>query len=131
MPWTPALVTRGFAVVPAIQRWCADPAIVPCHTLISHLVSFAPVRISSWDRVAFILDGDRTGPKRADPRAFDNRYLQNPDLLPSPDLLRGLGFTHSVWISRGGLAHDLAPYVESLSRAGMSSEAVSIARAGH
>ena len=134
LPWTPGLLRAGVAVVPAIHRWCTAPATIPSEALVSQLAGFAPRQRVPWDRgpVVLLLDGNRAGAsRRANRRAFDNRYHQNTDLLPSPDLLSGLGYRHSVWMSDGPLAADLAPYIARLEESQISVEVDLVAVPGH
>lgn len=70
--------------------------------------------------VVLLLDGARAGPTGGSipARAFDNRHLLNPDLLPAADLLLAQRIERARIVS-GGVAADLQAYVDRLSAAGL------------
>ena len=123
LPWTSWWRRAGITVLPAIQRWCTTPAVIPSETLVSQLVHFAPRRAGGRDllTVALLLDGDRAGPNSgsASRRRFDNRHLLNVDLLPPPDFLMQQGLARAQFVVTEEVASDLRPYAERLRSGGL------------
>lgn len=117
------LGAQGFVVVPVIQRWCADPAVIASGSLRSALVAAARhARHHARPRgYVFVLDGERAGPRsRVVPgRAFDNRYAYRACRFPPPEVLRAAGVGRIGWLSTRGIASDMADYALSLAAAGL------------
>jgi glutathionylspermidine synthase len=122
---TAALNARGYVVVPVIQRWLADPAVLASRDLLDALVA-AGFRCRRPDHprgVILVLDGERAGTsgRRARPgTAFDNRYDYSGGRFPAADLLQNQGIASVRWLSRNGLAPDLESFARSLAEAGFS-----------
>ena len=121
---TDELNRRGFFVVPIIQRWVVQAAVVDCRALAGRLVIDGQhVRRPSSPRgVIFVLDGERSGPPGAGsesrpPRRFDNRYAYSPDRFPSPAFLQSQGIVAAQWLAGAVLADDLHGYSDDLARA--------------
>lgn len=117
----PRLGREGFVVVPVIQRWCTDPAVIPSSELLSALVACARSlrRPREPQGAVFLLDGDRAGPKRPRLTIFDNRYRYNPNAFPPAEILKRQGITTVRLISRGEPAQDLWAYLDALARGGL------------
>lgn len=120
------MIGLGLFVVPVIQRWPAQPAVLSSRRLRQHLVAIGAMvqRPTVVRGVLFILDGDRAGPARLESspctgRVFDNRYAYPSCRFPPPGLLLHQGVTRAVWVSRGDVAADLLAYSESLKQAGL------------
>jgi len=130
--------------VPVIQRWIARPAVLPCRTLLLRLLGGAwNVQRPSGPRgVVLVADGARRGRKGYPPlapgRVFDNRYEYQICRFPSMDFLAAHGVRQVRWLTAPPpapaepprdlegrpvgtvVARDLAPYLETLLRAGIS-----------
>jgi hypothetical protein len=126
----PALVERGWYVVPVVQRWIASPAVVPCRRLVERLVvgAWQARRPTAPRGAVLIADGARTGPAGypavVPGRAFDNRYEYQICRFPSTEFLKAQGVEHVRWVTGSHPAErpvrpDLAPYLEDLLRAGI------------
>ena len=117
----PAPHRDAFLVVPIIQRWCADPAVIPSAGLVGALLAVARrLRRPREPRSAlFLLDGDRRGPKRPKLDRFDNRYFYNLNALPPAEVLQRQGITEARLVSRGAPAQDLWGYIQALKRGGV------------
>ncbi|MGH2459983.1 MAG: hypothetical protein ACRDIY_14085, partial [Chloroflexota bacterium] len=121
LPSTARLNDLGFAVVPVIQRWVTEPAILPSGRLVGDLLRYAAVvrRPRPERGIVFLLDGERAGPPRlaestTPARAFDNRYGYPACRFPPPALLRDDGVTGVWWLARNGVADDLRDYAATL-----------------
>ena len=125
LPSTRRLNDLGYVVVPVIQRWVTEPAILRSARMVDTLVRYgASVRRPQPDRgVIFILDGERAGPPRvadspAPKRTFDNRYVYPACRFPPPALLRDDAISRVWWLAPGGIADDLTDYAARLEAAG-------------
>jgi hypothetical protein len=118
---TPALMERGFMVVPIIQRWCTEPAVIPTQDLLGALVATARSLGRPRDPrgAVFLLDGDRAGPKRPRLTAFDNRYRYNLNAFPPAEVLKREGITSVRLVSRGEPARDVWAYLDALRHGGL------------
>lgn len=122
-----ALAAAGLWVVPLIQRWLVDGAVLPAEPLARALYTppKTPVPPPAPIGVVFILDGQRAGkPSRLDrryrPRRFDNRYEYTPHVLPPPGVLAQHGVGRVSLLTRAGrVGPDLAQYVRDLETAGL------------
>jgi hypothetical protein len=132
LPSTGELRKAGYWVVPIIQRWAAERAVLPCERLVADLMAYAPPTPWPADSrgVVFLLDGGRAGPRQVwgqtlttheEPTRgrFDNRYSYPACRFPPPIFLQAMGVTRVDWISTSGIAPDLAWYAESLAEAGL------------
>ena len=101
----PLLVARGWYVVPVIQRWIAQPALLPCRALLARLVVGARyARHPTRPRGAVLVaDGARFGPIGRPPtvrgRVFDNRYEYQICRFPSMAFLHSQGVQQVRWIT--------------------------------
>jgi len=112
----------GWHAVPLVERWPADPAVLPSKALTRHLVSIggrlleAPAATS----VAFVLDGERGGPEgltgtpRGRSNRFDNRFHYSTHRFPAPSFLMANGVSRVAWCGGQGIAADLVGYVAGL-----------------
>jgi hypothetical protein len=126
LPASSALRASGFHIVPIIQRWVADGAVLPCAGLRQLLHANQPRGGAASGRgVVLLLDGERAGapaPKqrnRSSTRRFDNRYDYRICRFPPARLLLQDGIRCAYWISDSGIATDLVEYVQALGRAGI------------
>jgi hypothetical protein len=121
------LNAAGLTVVPVVQRWSAQPAVLDCRALLSLLLEQAPRqhRLDSPRGLLFLLDGERNGPppdlaQSPSPRAFDNRYTYRSCRFPNAATLTAAGYDHLLWLSRDGVAADLSEYAASLVANGLT-----------
>lgn len=129
----PDLARNGWYVVPVVQRWVADPAVLPSGELVRLLLDGAN-RVSrprSPRGVLLLADGERAGdpahPPRPRDRAFDNRYAYQICRFPSAALLRSLDVRAVRWVCPSGVARDLAPYAADLTAAGLPIDVIASA----
>jgi hypothetical protein len=139
----PLLAERGWYVVPVVQRWIANPAVLPCRQLMQRLLlgAWQMQRPADPRGAILIADGERTGPvgypQLAAGRTFDNRYEYQICRFPSTRFLHAQGVRQVTWITAersptmpgSGLreptlgippvARDLHPYREMLLQAGI------------
>jgi hypothetical protein len=123
LPATAQLGRLGFLVVPVIQRWVVEAAVLPGEDLQAQLVGHAPPgRPPDAGRgVVFLLDGERAGPSAPAPaRRFDNRYQYPICRFPPPDFLRRYGVRRVYWLSALPVAEDLVPYARLLADGGLA-----------
>lgn len=122
----PILNQHGLFAVPVLLRWATEPATVPSGQLVAALVGTAARVARPLDSrgVVFVLDGDRgertpRSRQTYSPR-FDNRY-RYPEWppLPTPGFLHARGIVATLWVSRTGVAADLAPYARALAAEGL------------
>lgn len=136
LPSTPRLNDLGYVVVPVIQRWVTEPALLRSARLVDQLIRYgASVRRPRPDRgVIFILDGERAGPLLAadsptPKRTFDNRYAYPSCRFPPPALLREDAISRVWWLTPRGIADDLADYAARLEAEGFPPVVIGHARA--
>ena len=126
----PALSRHGWHVVPVVQRWATEPAILPSAGLLTLLLDGADhvARPSRPRGVILLADGERAGQSvrvpRPSGRAFDNRYAYQICRFPPASLLRSLDVRALSWVCPAGIARDLGPYAAGLSAAGVPIELV-------
>lgn len=135
LPAAPALARDGWTVVPVIQRWCEEPALLPTARLRGLLAATAAQLASNYRLFArskeshpsrsprgtvrgvlFLLDGERAGRPGERPRGrqFDNRYCYPSCRFPPRDLLTELGIDTVRYLGRDVPPPDLRPYLESV-----------------
>lgn len=117
----PALNRAGFLVVPIIQRWCTEPAVIPSADLVRALLAGARLvhRPQEPRGAVFLLDGGRAGPKRPKLEWFDNRYLYNLNAFPPAEVLKRQAVTQVRLVSRAAPAQDLWGFLDALKRGGL------------
>jgi hypothetical protein len=130
-----ALNWSGRLVVPAMQRWSVEDALLPSKSLTRLLLTLS-MRLSRPGRVhgtVFYMDGDRgrrlrpaSSPSGAIKR-FDNRFVQSLNVLPTAEFLAEHGVARVAWIMRGRVAADAQHYLRDLRSAGLP---VSVVDAG-
>lgn len=150
----PSMVARGWYVVPVVQRWPAEPAVLSSRSILRLLIERAAQirRPRSSRGVVLLADGERAGPVSASGRtgragagraegrtasriaatrrAFDNRYAYESSRFPPAALLHQEGVRVVRWVCPSGIARDLAPYAADLRAAGLAVEIVSGVTAG-
>lgn len=132
----PQLARRGWYVVPVLERWVAEPAVLPSRRLLHLLMDGADrlARPRHSRGVVLLADGERAGvsgvARRSRSRGFDNRYAYQTRAFPPGPLLRSLGVRQLRWACPAGIATDLAPYARDLVAAGLTVDVVSEFRAG-
>jgi hypothetical protein len=117
-----ALRCLGFRVVPVVQRWIEERAVLPGLNLLQDLIRHQPRSLHApIDRgVVFLLDGRRAGSVGRMPASrFDNRYAYPICRFPPASFLRAHGVSSGTWISDRGIASDLREYAEGLIRGGI------------
>jgi hypothetical protein len=117
-----ALRRLGFRVVPVVQRWIEERAVLPGLDLLQDLIRHQPRALQApIDRgVVFLLDGRRAGPVGPMPASrFDNRYAYPVCRFPPASFFRAHGVSSGTWIADRGIAADLREYAESLIRGGL------------
>jgi len=135
LPAAPALARAGWTVVPVIQRWCEEPALLPTDGLRGLLAATAAQLASKDDHserseeshqsrsrqrtargVLFLLDGERAGRpgERPHGRQFDNRYSYPACRFPPRDFLTELGIDTVRYLGRDVPPPDLRRYLESV-----------------
>jgi hypothetical protein len=123
------LNAAGLIVVPVVQRWSAQPAVLDCRLLLGLLLDQAgrQCHLDSPRGILFLLDGERSVapshllPGRSvSPRAFDNRYTYRSCRFPNAATLIEAGYNDVLWLSNDGVAADLSEYATSLVGAGLS-----------
>ncbi|MCC6173726.1 MAG: hypothetical protein IT305_00345 [Chloroflexi bacterium] len=122
---TPILAKHGWYVVPVIQRWMAQPAVLPCARLLDRLLAVgALVRPPATPRgVVLLADGERRGrPGPIQGSAFDNRYSYQICRFPPPALLAAFGVETIRWLTPMRVASDLKGYADTLVAAGLGVE---------
>jgi hypothetical protein len=115
------LAVGGAAVIPVIQRWCVDPAVLPGAPLRALLEATAPrSHPRTPTAVVFLLDGERAGQPGIRPasRKLDNRYAYPSCRFPPPSFLRAQGVDAVGWLAPSP-APDLADYAAALANAGL------------
>jgi hypothetical protein len=119
------LNAAGLTIVPVVQRWSAQPAVLDCRELLGLLLNQAPRqrRRKAPGGLLLLLDAERTG--RAGPArsrvpagAFDNRYTYRSCRFPTAATLARAGYERLLWLSGGEIAADLVEYAASLKLAG-------------
>ena len=120
------LNAAGLTIVPVVQRWSAQPAVLDCRQLLGLLLDQAQRqrRLEAPKGLLLLLDAERTG-RRSPPRlrapsgAFDNRYTYRSCRFPTATTLARAGYDRVLWLSGGGIAVDLVDYAASLTLAGL------------
>jgi hypothetical protein len=119
------LNAADLTIVPVVQRWSAQPAVLECRLLLGLLLDQArrQRRLEAPRGLLLLLDAERTGHasparSRAPAGAFDNRYTYRSCRFPTAATLASAGYDRVLWLSSGGIASDLADYAASLQHAG-------------
>lgn len=119
------LNAAGLTIVPVVQRWSAQPAVLDCRELLGLLLDQAQRqrRLEAPRGLLLLLDAERTGRacparSRVPSGAFDNRYTYRSCRFPTAATLARAGYDRVLWLSGGGIAVDLVDYAASLKLAG-------------
>jgi hypothetical protein len=82
---TPALMERGFFVVPVSQRWAAQSAVLDSAALVANLAAYAPTgRVHAPRGLVLLLDGQRLGDTLTRRQAGGDKPLSYRTERPRP-----------------------------------------------